>query len=53
MHWKLFFTIVAAIAVGYLIIRWLRACLDLPQAMLCGPKREIGFAAIMNDPATA
>ncbi len=48
MHWKLFATIVAAAVVAYLIIRWLRSCLDVPQLALATPKREIGFAAMMK-----
>jgi hypothetical protein len=53
MHWKLFATIVAAAVVAYLIIRWLRSCLDAPQFAIATPKREIGFAAVMKSPSPA
>jgi hypothetical protein len=38
----------AAAVVAYLIIRWLRSCLDAPQLALATPKRELGFAATMK-----
>jgi hypothetical protein len=53
MHWKLFATIAAAVAaaavVSYLIIRWLHSS-AMPQLAVAGPKREIGFAAMMKPP---
>jgi hypothetical protein len=56
MHWKLFATIAAAVVVAavvaYLIIRWLRS-FEMPQLSGTGPKREIGFAAMMKQPAPA
>ena len=53
MHWKLFATIVAAAVASYLIIRWLRSCLDTPLLAVAAPKREIGFAAMMKNPSSA
>ncbi len=53
MHWKLFATIVAAAVVAYLIIRWLRSCLDAPRLSISTPRREIGFAAMMKSTSPA
>jgi hypothetical protein len=53
MHWKLFATIAAAVVaaavISYLIIRWLHSS-AMPQLAGVGPKREIGFAAMMKPP---
>jgi hypothetical protein len=46
MNWKLFFTLVGAIVVSFLIIRWLFPKFGMPTFALRGPRREIGFAAI-------
>lgn len=52
MHWKLFFTLVAAILTGYLIIRWLKRSDD---ELLCHasskPSREVGFHTALATPA--
>ena len=45
MNWKLFFTLVGAAVVSYLIIRWLRK-LEMPAFSQQGTRHEIGFAAI-------
>jgi len=45
MNWKLFFTLVGAAIVSYLIIRWLRM-LETPVLAFQNKRREMGFAAI-------
>ena len=53
MHWKLFFTIVAAAVVAYVIIRWLQTCRDVANSVICRPKDKIGFGAIVKEIAPA
>jgi hypothetical protein len=53
MHWRLFFTIVAATVTAFCIIRWLQHRLDVTQTIKTfESRREIGFAALMKEHAT-
>ena len=55
MHWKLFFTLVAAAVCSFLLIRWLAKTLNAASIIVPQKRREMGFAAIMKpaEPAQA